>query len=304
MASDAFVLIISMLGVGYAFARLRVLPDTAADTLNRVVLYLCLPAAVLLALPKLHLDLTLIGLALTPWVVVLMTWGLLRLSGCWIHLRRDEYAVLLLCVGLGNTGFVGYPMVAALLGQDALAYAVIYDQFGTFLLMSTFGLYVCASYGGEARPTARDIVLRILRFPPAWALVVALTIMPEAPPGWLAHGLKSLADAMLPLVMLAVGFSLRFQLPRSDIRSLTLGLGLKLLLLPVLVWLGSALVGMEGQVLQANVLETAMPPMITAAVLAIAHNLAPRLAAALVGYGILLAMFSLPLWAWVLSHLL
>ncbi|GHU24373.1 hypothetical protein AGMMS50243_27410 [Betaproteobacteria bacterium] len=107
----------------------------------------------------------------------------------------------------------------------------------------------------------------------------------------------------VPLVMLAVGFSLRFQLPRSDIGALTLGLGLKLLLLPMLVWLGSSLVGMEGQILQTNVLETAMPAMITAAVFAIAHNLAPRLAAALVGYGILLSMFSLPLWAWALRHL-
>jgi predicted permease len=302
MTYDAFVLILSMLAAGYAFARLRVLPETAADVLNRVVLYLCLPAAVLLALPKLHPGWALMGLALTPWLVVLATWGLLRLAACRFHFRRDEYAVLLLCVGLGNSGFVGYPMVAALFGQESLAYAVIYDQFGTFLLLSTFGLYVCAGYGGEATPGAGDILRRILRFPPAWALVAALTVMPEEPPDWLAHGLKRLAEAMLPLVMLAVGFSLRFQLPREEIRSLALGLGLKLLILPALVWAGSALAGMESGMLRVNVLETAMPPMITAAVLAIAHNLAPRLAAALVGYGILFAMLSLPLWAALLRR--
>ncbi|MEG2941613.1 MAG: AEC family transporter, partial [Thermomonas sp.] len=32
------------------------------------------------------------------------------------------------------------------------------------------------------------------------------------------------------------------------------------------------------------------------------HQLAPRLAAALVGYGILLSLVTLPAWAWLLQH--
>ena len=54
--------------------------------------------------------------------------------------------------------------------------------------------------------------------------------------------------------------------------------------------------------LRANVLESAMPSMITAAALAISHQLAPRLAAALVGYGILLSLLTLPAWAWLLQR--
>lgn len=47
MAVDAFALILAMLGLGMLFARLRALPDNSAEVLNRVVLYVCLPAAVL-----------------------------------------------------------------------------------------------------------------------------------------------------------------------------------------------------------------------------------------------------------------
>lgn len=47
MAVDAFALILAMLGLGLVFARLRVLPDNSADVLNRIVLYICLPASVL-----------------------------------------------------------------------------------------------------------------------------------------------------------------------------------------------------------------------------------------------------------------
>jgi predicted permease len=40
-----------------------------------------------------------------------------------------------------------------------------------------------------------------------------------------------------------------------------------------------------------------MPSMVTAGALAISHGLAPRLAAAMVGYGVLLSLLTLPLWA-------
>ena len=65
----------------------------------------------------------------------------------------------------------------------------------------------------------------------------------------------------------------------------------------------SLLFGMQDLMLRANVLESAMPTMISAAALAMAHGLAPRLAAALVGYGIVLCLVTLPAWAWLLARL-
>jgi predicted permease len=294
MAFDAFALILTMLGIGMLFARLHVLPDNAAEVLNRIVLYVCLPAAVLTYVPRLQLDASLLGIVATPWLVTL--------ASRWFGFRRDEHAVLLLCVALGNSSFIGYPMVQALLGEHALPYAVVYDQFGIFVLLSTFGLYVLARYGGDAPPTLRTVGLRMLRFPPLWALLLGLTVMPAEPPGWIAGGLRQLADALLPLVMLAVGLTIQLKLPRDEVKPLAVGLVLRLLVLPALAWPLSLAFGLRGEMLQANVLESAMPSMITAAALAISHQLAPRLAAALVGYGILLSLVTLPAWAWVLQH--
>lgn len=301
MAFDAFALILAMLALGKLFARLRALPVNTTEVLNGVVLYLCLPASVLIYVPRLHLDLALLGVMLTPWLLtgatVLAVLALRRP----LRLRRDQHAVLLLCVALGNSSFIGYPMVRALLGEAALPYAVVYDQFGTFVLLSSFGLYVLARYSGETPLSPRQTLLRMARFPPLWALALALTLMPAQPPAWIASGLQHLADAMLPLVMLAVGFSIQLRLPREELKPLAAGLLLKLLLLPALAWPLSWALGLRGQLLQANVLESAMPTMITAAALAISHRLAPRLAAALVGYGILLSLATLPAWAWLLG---
>ena len=303
MAFDAFALILTMLALGMVFARLRVFPDNAADVLNRVVLYVCLPAAVLTYVPRLHVDASLLGVVVTPWVLTAATIALVGLATRLFGFRRDEHAVLLLCVALCNSSFIGYPMVRALLGEHALPYAVVYDQFGTFVLLSTFGLYVLARYGGDAPPTAREIGLRILKFPPVWALLVGLTLMPEQPPAWIGGALQKLADALLPLVMLAVGLTIQLKLPRDEVKPLAVGLLLRLLVMPALALPLSLAFGMSGEMLQANVLESAMPTMITAAALAISHQLAPRLAAALVGYGILLSLSTLPMWAWVVGRL-
>ncbi len=301
MAFDAFALILAMLGLGMLFARLRALPDNAAETLNKVVLYVCLPAAVLTYVPRLQLDASLLGLMATPWLLMLATWALVSLATRVFGFARDVHAVLLICVALANSSFIGYPMLRALLGDAALPYAVVYDQFGTFLLLSTFGLLVLARYSGDRPPTAVQVLGRIGRFPPLWALLFALLLMPAQPPSWIGTALKQLADAMLPLVMLAVGLSIQLRLRREELRPLAVGLLLKLLVLPALALPLSWALGMQGLMLKANVLESAMPTMITAAALAISHRLAPRLAAALVGYGIVLSLVTLPAWMWVLG---
>ncbi len=297
MAFDAFALILAMLALGYGFQRLRVLPDNAAQTLNLIVLYVCLPAAVLRYAPRLHLEPALIGVAALPWLLLVATLLLVTLLSRWLEFRDEERAVLLLTVALGNTSFLGYPLTRALIGEHALPYAVIYDQFGAFLMLSTFGLWVLARYGGDARPGARDMLLRVLKFPPICALTIGFTVMPSEPPHWVAGALQRLSDALLPLAMLTIGLSVKLALPRNELKPLAAGLVLKLAVMPALALLLVPLLGLHGEMARTTVFESAMPSMVTAGALAISHNLAPRLAAAMVGYGLLLSLLTLPLWA-------
>jgi predicted permease len=283
--------------LGYLFQRVRVLPDNAAQTLNLVVLYVCLPAAVLRYAPRLHLEPALLGVAAVPWLLLLATVLIVGTLSRWLRFRDEERAVLLLTVALGNTSFLGYPLTRALIGEQALPFAVVYDQFGAFLILSTFGLWVLARYGGDARPTPRDMLLRVLKFPPLWALLLGFTVMPVVPPTWIAGGLQRLSDALLPLAMLTIGLSVRLTLPREELKPLASGLVLKLVVMPAFGLLLIPLLGLHGTMARATVLESAMPSMVTAGALAIAHGLAPRLAAAMVGYGVLLSLLTLPLWA-------
>ena len=301
MAFDAFSLILLMLALGKLCQRVKLFPDNAADTLNLFVLYLCLPAAVLRHAPKLELGVEILAIVAVPWAILLATVLIVSLLARPLRLDDGTRAALMLCVGLGNTSYLGYPLTQALLGDAALPYAVIYDQFGSFMILSTWGLWVLARYGGDTRPSLRQIGRKVLTFPPFLALLLALTVMPAQPHPAVEALLQRLSDTLLPVVALAVGLQMQFRLPRESMAPLALGLVLKLVLMPLLALGLVALLRLQGAEADAVVLETAMPPMITAGALAISHRLAPTLAAALVGYGTLLALLTLPAWHWLIG---
>lgn len=301
MALDSFLLIGLMIAAGVFCARLRLLPENSAEVLNQFALNVCLPAAVLRFASQLQFDAALLGLMLVPWALLALSIGLVFIAGKLMALRDDEKAVLLLCIPLGNTSFLGYPLTEAFLGTAALPYAVAYDQFGSFLILSSWGLWVLARYGGDRPPTLGDIGRRVLRFPPFIALIVALTVMPSEPPEAVERLLARLSDALLPVVTLAIGLQLRFRVPQRERGLLTFGLTAKLLVLPAAAWLLTGLIGMESLMRQATVLESAMAPMITASALAISHRLAPGLAAAMVGFGIPISLATLLGWRWWLG---
>lgn len=292
----AFAFIIALIALGHLLGRRRVLPERAADTLNLVVLYVNLPAAVLLYASKLAWSPQLLGLVAVPWLLLaasaLAVLALARLA----RWPREVVAVLLLTVPLGNTSYLGYPLTEALLGPAALPYAVVYDQFGSFVILSTYGLVVLALYGRGARPRLGEIARRILAFPAFIALVLALTVVPAELPAPLAAMLKRLADMLMPMVALAIGLQLKLKPERAHLAPLGAGLALKLLAVPALALGLCALFGLHGDLRAAAVLESAMASMITAAALASMAGLAPELAAAMVGYGIVLMAATLPLW--------
>jgi hypothetical protein len=141
---------------------------------------------------------------------------------------------------------------------------------------------------------------RVLRFPPFVALMVALLLMPDQYPPMVELALRRLADALLPLVCLALGMQLRLVLPRAHVAPLTLALTTKLLLLPLAAWILCTLLGVPATARPVVVLESAMPTMMTAMALTASARLAPELGAAVIGYGVVLAIVLLPAWSLLL----
>jgi predicted permease len=298
---SALFLVGFMLVAGYLARRFERLPSNASEVLNRFVIDICVPATILRLVPKMTLGAGLAALVITPWIMALLAYGFARIATRLLALDRATATALFLATALGNTSFLGFPLLGALLGERAIPLAAVYDQLGSFLLLSTVAPIALGRVTAGAPPRVRDLALRVLGFPPMIALLVALLValVPLHFPLWLEPVLTAAAAPLVPLAMFAVGLKVRLVPPRPA-RVLALGLGLKLLVLPAVSWLLVTALRVPHFVVKVTVLETAMPTMITAGAMMMAYGVASDLAAAFVGWGLILALFTVPIWSLVL----
>lgn len=276
-------------------------PAATPAAFNGYVIHIALPAAALLYLHDIGLDPAMLMTPLMPWLLFLLAWGFFALLGRLLNLPRRTIGALVLMGGLGNTSFVGLPMIEAYYGKELLGVGILADQLGTFMTLSTLGV-VAASIYSSGNPSLRDMPRKVFFFPPFQAVVLALILRPVPFPDWTVMILRKLADTVTPLALVSVGFQLRLTSLSGLKRHLAVGLGYKLLFGPaVLALFYLGVLGLRGPAVQVTLFEAAMAPMITAGIVAIDHDLDPPLVTMLLGIGIPLSFATLPLWSLLLA---
>lgn len=297
---DNVILLAACFVAGILLHHGRRMPGNTPAALNAFIIHISLPALVLLHIHDLKLDSNVGFLAAMGWLQFILAVVAMRFVGRRLGLPRSTEGALILTAGLGNTSFLGLPMIEAFYGKEAIATGIVVDQLGSFLALSILGIITAGLYSSGV-PSGRAILRRIVLFPPFLALLGALALMPVTYPDWSVTLLKRLGDTLAPLALLSVGFQLRLGHLAGNGRNLALGLGFKLFLVPLLIFLLYVpILGARGQEIQVTLFESAMPPMITAAILAAEHDLDPPLASLMVAVGLLLSFFTLAGWWWVL----
>jgi predicted permease len=298
--SNIVLLFLCML-IGIALRRYGRVPENAHAAINGFVINVSLPALTLLQIHSIKLQSSLAYAIAMPWllftIAALFFWGLSKV----LQFSPATTGGLILVAGLGNTSFVGLPMIETFYGAHGMPIGILIDQLGTYLVLSTLGIAVAALCSSQTA-SGVEILKRICTFPPFIALFVSLLLLPVDYPEWLAGVLHRLGDTLAPLALVSVGLQLRLD-QLSGIRvPLSIGIAFKLLVGPALVML--VYVGMlsaAGNVVQITLFEAAMGPMIGASIVAIQHRLNPPLITLLVGVGITASFLSLPLWWYVLQ---
>ena len=291
-----FLIILALLLIGMGIKRLTVFPKETGNALNLIVIYISLPALILLKIPELLFSKDLLVPTLMPWGMLVFSAALVLLLAKSLHWDRATTGCLLLLVPLGNTSFLGIPMTRAFFGEQATPYALLYDQLGSFLALATYGSLVLAFYGsGDTKPTAQKVIKKVLTFPPFIALVLAFLLRSFPYPPIVSDLLDMLSATLIPLVMIAVGYQLQLKMDKAVLSQLSLGLVVKLIIAPLAALLFTRLIGLDGELVRVSIFEAGMPPMVSAGALAILDDLSPPLAAALVGIGIIVSFVTLPL---------
>ena len=300
---ENLALVFVSLALGALFRKMKVFPSNMAHALNRFVIYVSLPALTLKLMHSLRLDVDSLVPVLTPWILFgvgfLFFYGVAR----WTRWGASDRGALILTGSLGNTSFVGFPLLEAFFGTSALATGILVDQPGTFLAASTLGILTASFHSGKSAK-ASDVARKVFSFPPFLAILLSLILRPFPIPGAVMAVLDRLGGTLAPLALLAVGLQLHFDrasLKRERLK-LFWGLGFKLLLAPLFfVALYRGVLHLGGEAIRITLVESAMAPMITAGILANEYNLNPELANLMIGIGIPLSLLTTYLWSIVLK---
>ena len=208
--------------------------------------------------------------------------------------ERSAIGVLLLSAAFGNVTYLGLPVITETLGAPYGYIAILYDLLATTPVLLTVGMLTAARFGSGRTVSFAASFRRVIKLPPLWGVIAGIGAQVVAVPQAVLDAAQLMGKAVIPVMIFTVGLALDFK----DVRRLPVALpalALKLFLAPVLAWQFAVLLGMSGNVLQAVVIEGAMPVMVLSLVVADEFELDVALAAACIAVSTVASFFTLPL---------
>jgi predicted permease len=236
-----------------------------------------------------------LGIGIAYLALALAAAGAWLVSSRLLGLRRSAVGAVICCTLVANTGYLGYPLVAALLGFDRLSEAVIYDVLvaAPALLVGAFS--IGAAFGERAGETpGQRVVSFFTRNPPLYAAALALVAPDSLAPDALVDASRIAIVALLPLGFFAVGAALAEEAEEGTIpvpppldAAVAAAVGFRLVVAPGLLFLiALPLIDLPGPYL----LLAAMPCGINTMIVAHAYGLDLRISAASVAWSTAIAV--------------
>jgi len=298
-----FIQIFLFLALGLLLQRIKQFPTHLYKVLNKVVLYVCLPAITLYHIPKIKWSNELLFPILSGWIGFLLALVFFHFLGRRLGWSNKLIGCLILTAGLCNSSFLGYPIIEALFGKKGLETAILVDQPGTFVVVSTLGVFVAAFYS-KGSADALSILKKIILFPPFITFLGAclLNALQYDLDTNIQSVLVKVGSLVTPLALLSVGLQLTFDRKSQHWQFLRLGLFFRLVVVPLVILVVYVFIlKQHSEAIKITIMEMAMAPMITGAILASTYGLKPRLSSMMIGFGIPISFITLTIWYWILS---
>ncbi len=250
------------------------------------IMHFALPILAFKAGHQIKLGLEVIKVSFLAWASIVLCMLVAYIVARLYKLSNKDLRTFLLVSSFGNTAFLGYPYAFSYFGQEGLQIAIIYDNLGSFLMVSFLGVMVASG-----KPDLKEVLL----FPPFLGLVLGFVFkgIPLHPS--LDKALNFVAHSTLPVILFALGLSISLSGIRDNLKFSFLAILIKVSVSIFAVSLVGRFMELSPVAFKVSLLESAMPPMMFSAVLALRYNLNPDLAFASVGLGMVLSFFYVPL---------
>ncbi len=108
---DNIAMLFVCLGVGMALRWFARVPDNAHVTINAFIINVALPALILQQIHGVRIDPTMVFAVVMPWLIFGASVALFWLVGRQLKLPQATIGALAVIGGLGNTSFLGLPMI-------------------------------------------------------------------------------------------------------------------------------------------------------------------------------------------------
>lgn len=168
-----------------------------------------------------------------------------------LHLPPPSLGALMCSVALVNTGYLGIPVIATLIGgSTAVGQAITYDIAVTAPMLLFVGFGIGATLGTRAGDTPRERLRAfVVRNPPLIAFALALVAPAWATPIWARDAAEIAVLLMAPLGFFALGVNLMHEqeegvrvFPPPVTAPVVSALGLRLIVAPLLMLALSTLI--------------------------------------------------------------
>jgi predicted permease len=294
--APAILRMLALAGVGVALRVAGFVKREDARVVNAVIIYVGLPALIFKSVYTAELGWDVLAVAGVAWACTLAGLGMGWLLAKALKLEGPSAGALILVAGLGNTGYVGYPVTVALFGQAMLARAVFFDVFGTVGVAFTVGIAFAGRLGKHEG--AVNVAKEFLTWPATVALLLALLLrlvpIPAAVQVPVIDWLGLAANMAVPLIMISLGLSLRAGALKGRLAALGGVAVVKLLAMPALAAGIGLVAGMRAD-LPLLVLQAGTPSMMLSLILCDRFDLDTDLAAAAILITTVACIVTIPL---------
>jgi len=189
-----------MMAVGYVCGKTGMVTKRGAQQITSVLIYVVAPCLTISSLQSIIGEVSLGSLLITAGLSVLALMASILVS--MLFFRNSIYErkkVLRFAIAYSNSGFMGIPLVEAVLGSMGVAYAAVYNAIFN-LFVWTHGLKIMNS---KQRIDLKSIILN----PGLIGLMIGLPLFAFSYklPNLIAFPISSLASLNTPLAMIVVG---------------------------------------------------------------------------------------------------
>lgn len=264
-----------------------------AQTLTRAAYYVFVPAFIFQSISMADVPLTSVAkmlsfIILTHLLAVFIAGGIGRVLGR----SKKTIAAFIMIAAFGNVGNYGLAVVRFRLGDVAVPPATIY-----FVAISISAFIICVGAAGWAHGGSRGAIWKVLKTPALWATVPAVLVSAGGLeiPLMLSRMIGLLAEAMIPVMLFALGLQLLEQGKVHLTSDVLIGSGIRLILTPALALLMSSLFVLNPIESAAGVLQAAMPVAILVAIIAKENDIVPDFVTSVVVVSTLASVVTLSL---------